>query len=159
MTLRVLLICLLLACGAAVAQTVHIAADVPAEMTQGGSVRATFELQLIDGPDSLEQGVWFLNVVEPLGGGEVRQMTHLLFSAAREDRPVFRQVFSREELEAGLSTTLDFELRRGAQPGDYLIALQLFNGRNTNPGRVRAENRVAMEFVGFTIIPAGSAGQ
>lgn len=159
MVVRALLISLLLACGMAVAQTVRIAAEVPAEMTQGGSVRATFELQLLDGPDSLDEGVWFLNVVEPLGGGEVRQMTHLLFSSAREDIPVFRQVFSREELEAGLRTTLDFELRRGAQLGDYLIALQLFNGRNTNPGRVLAENRVAMEFVGFSIIPARSDGQ
>lgn len=150
---RVIMLSLLLA-GAAAAQSVRIDAELPAEMTQGGSARATFDLQLLEAPADLTEGVWFLNVVEPLQGGEVRQMTHLLFSAAREEGKLFRQVFSRAELEAGISTTLEFELRRFAPTGEYLIALQLFNGRDTNPGRVKAADRVAMEFLRFSVLPA-----
>ena len=138
------------------AQVVQVEASVPAEMVQGGSATASCSFRLLEGPADLSEGVWFLNVVRPVGGGEVEQVTHLLFSRAREDGKLFRTVFSRAELEAGVSGQLEFELRRRAPPGDYVIALQLFNGRVTNPGRVRASERVAMEFVNFTVLPAAS---
>ena len=117
------LTCLLLVLLAsfATAQTVRVEAELPTQVTQGDTVRASFRLQLLEAPAGFDEGVWFLNVVDPLEGGETRQMAHLLFSAGREEGKLFRQVFSRSELEAGLSTTLEMELRRFAPPGIILL--------------------------------------
>lgn len=128
--------------------------DLPAELAQGTSARVSFTLQLLD-PAVLEdedRGVWFLNIVEPLGGGDVRQVSHLLFSAASEESQIFRRRFSTDELQAGVSTQIEFQLRARPPLGDYLLALQLFKGADTNPGRVQASNRVAMEFFPFRVV-------
>ena len=134
---------------------VNIQADMPAVVEQGGFARASFSLQLLEGQADLSEGVWFLNVIEPLAGGEVRQVASQLFSSANEEGKVFRQVFSSSELTAGLSTVLEFRLRPGAPPGDYLIALQLYSGRTTNPSRVDPGRRVAMQFLPFTVVAGG----
>src|SRR5690625_5942331 len=82
------------------AQAVQIEASVPGEMVQGGSATASFSFRLLEGPADLSEGVWFLNVVRPVGGGEVEEVTHLLFSRARVDGKLFRTVFGRGALVA-----------------------------------------------------------
>ena len=146
------LVTVLLLSAAALAQSpVNISLNLPAELPRGASARVDFELQLLDESLLDSQGVWFLNIVEPLGGGDVRQVSHLLFAAAREENTVFRRAFTTAELQAGLTTTIEFRLRQGAPTGDYLLALQLFNGPNTNPGRVKPADRMVMEFYPFRV--------
>ncbi len=130
---------------------VNINVDIPSEIAPGSEARVRFALQLLDEAAAGTEGVWFLNVVEPLGGGEVRQVSHLLFAAAREENSVFRRPLSAAELVEGLDTFIEFRLKPAAPPGDYLLALQLFSGRETNPGRVKTENRMAMEFFPFRV--------
>lgn len=146
------MLCLLLG-GAVLAQAqVSIAADMPVELLAGSTATASIELKVHDAALATDNGVWFLNVVEPLAGGEVRQVSQLLFAAAREDAPVFRRVFTAAELEAGLSASVEFQVRRNAPAGEYLIALQLFRGTNTDPNRTVIEDRLAMEFVSFRVV-------
>ena len=128
--------------------------NLPAELARGSSARVGFELRLLDEAVVGTQGVWFLNIVEPLGGGDVRQVAHLLFASAREETTVFRRAFSTAELAGGLDTAIEFRLRPGAPVGSYLLALQLFDGPNTNPGRVKAADRMAMEFFPFRVVAA-----
>ncbi len=143
---------LLLGAGALAQTQVTIAADMPVELYPGSTATASIQLKVHDAALAAENGVWFLNVVEPLSGGEVRQVSQLLFAAAREDAPVFRRVFTAAELEAGLSASVEFEVRRNAPAGDYLIALQLFRGTNTDPNRTVTADRLAMEFVSFRVV-------
>lgn len=129
-------------------------ADLPEQLAQGSDASVSISLQLTDESAVDSEGVWFLNVVEPLGGGEVRQVSHLLFSAASENPGVFRRNFSTAELARGLEAVIEFRLRGGARPGDYLLALQLYSGPDTNPDRVSADNRLAMEFFPFSVVRA-----
>lgn len=141
---------------AAAAETrVSVQAVLPDVMEQGGTASASFSFQLLEDDSGLTEGVWFLNVIEPIGGGEVRQVSSRLFSSAREDGSVFRRVFSTSELAGGLSTVLEFELRRDAPPGEYLIALQLYSGTTTNPSRVDPARRVHMQFLPFRVTGRG----
>lgn len=134
---------------------VSVQALMPETIEQGSVVRAEFTLAVTDGADGVEQGVWFLNVVEELGGGEVRQMSTRLFSSGTEDGQLFRRVLSGTELRSGQSTVLELTIRDNAPPGDYLIALQLFEGTVTNPSRVDPGRRLAMRFLPLRIMPRG----
>ncbi len=156
--MRALLAVLLLALAGSgsVAQVeVSVASNTPETVEQGGVARAEFTLRVTSGADAIGQGVWFLNVIEPLAGGEVRQVSQQLFSSASEEGQLFRRVFSGAELAAGLSTVLEFRLRANAPPGDYLIALTLYEGTVTNPSRVNPARRLAMQFLPFRVVPRG----
>lgn len=151
--LAALLAVLLLGVGAA--QSLLFSGDLEPTYPPGAVASAAFEVQLLDRELVTDGAVLFLNVVEPIGGGDVRQVGHLLFASASESPGTFHRVLSADELAAGIRTVLDFELRRDARPGDYVVVLQLFHGRNTNPHRVRVEDRLAMKAFPFTIAERG----
>jgi hypothetical protein len=155
----VLLLILLLGCAQTgfpvLAQQVSMqVSGLQAEYHPGDSGQIGFFLQLLDPGESVPaQGVWFLNIVEPLDVGNVRQVSQLLFATANEEPVAFRRAFSTAELEAGIEGGLTFSFRSNAPAGTYNLVLQLFEGGNTNPNRVKPGQRLAMKAWPFSIVP------
>lgn len=149
-----LLLCLVLLCsGTVFAQEVALQVTGLQQTYRSDEAgRVEFVLQLLPGADAtVEQGVWFLNIVEPTAGGGERQVAQKLFSSASTESDTFRKVLSRAELEAGVTETLDFQFRNGAAAGEYHLALQLFSGTTTNPGRVNTDDRLALKIYPFRL--------
>lgn len=128
------------------------ATGLQAEYRPGDSGEVRFVLQLLDPGEPIQQGVWFLNIVEPLQGGQVKQMSQQLFASARQEPEVFRTVFTAEELHAGVTGGLAFHFRNNAPVGNYHLVLQLFDGSNTNPDRVAGTRRLAIKAWPFSIV-------
>jgi hypothetical protein len=106
----------------------------------------------LNDPDlQVEGGVLFLNIVERDPERNWPQAMHRLFSAGSESNPIFQTYLDGEVLRAGLETSFSFTLRHDAPRTGYALVVQLFRGRNTNPNRVRVENRIALKSVSFEI--------
>jgi hypothetical protein len=151
---RVLLLLLgcALAGSPAAAQQVSIeASGLQSAYLPGESGEISFFLQLHDDAGEITEGVWFLNIVKPSGGGNVKQVAHLLFASAQEDPVAFRRVFSGGELQEGVAAGLSFHFRSRIEPGDYDMVLQLFEGSNTDPGRVAGQRRLAIKSFPFRV--------
>lgn len=152
-----LLFTLLLGCAqigfpALAQQTSMQVTGLQAEYQPGDSGQISFFLQLLDPGEPIEQGVWFLNIVEPLQGGKVKQMSRQLFATARQQPEAFRKVFTTAELQAGVTAELMFQFRNNAPAGTYNLVLQLFEGSNTNPDRVAGTRRLAIKAWPFSIV-------
>jgi hypothetical protein len=76
---------------------------------------------------------------------------HRLFSSGSESNAIFQTPLSGDTLRAGLSTSYSFTFRNNAPPANYALVVQLFRGRNTNPNRVRVEDRIALRAVNFRV--------
>jgi hypothetical protein len=131
--------------------TAAIQADVGASYAPGAVGEVPITLQFDDAVALPESGVVFLNVVEDDAARDWPQAAHRIFASASEDPPVFRRVLSAEALRAGLATTVRFRLRATAPPGRYHLVIQVYRGPVTDPGRVRAEDRVFMRGFAFDI--------
>ena len=153
---------------AGVATTVAQAQDGPqlrvqhnlAESYARGSTHELWvRIELVDPPETVDVGVLFLNVVENDDAGRHPQAMHLVFASADElhegdgqvDR--FLHPLDGETLRAGVEARVRVQLRSRAPLGSYSIVFQLFEGEETNPHRVRVENRVAMWSHRFEVVP------
>ena len=121
---------------------------------QHGQVEIT--LTLDEESRTLRHAVAFLNIVkiDEENPDEVRQVAHELFtrSGTRESPRLFRSPWRGFQLIGeGRSTTLTFDLRDDAQPGQYYLALQVFKGNNVDPHRVKLSDRIGIEVHPFTI--------
>lgn len=125
--------------------------DLASTYRQGQQTNVTFAISLDDEELDLGQGVLFLNVVERDPAGKNPQAAHKIFATAKETPSVFRNVYTAAELREGLKTTLAFELRDSAKAGDYTLVVQLYKGDETNPNRVKYENRLALKGFNFSI--------
>lgn len=152
MRLAAILLVMILA-ATSFAQQANVSVTMAGTYRQGEDGRVQLDLALEDPDGHVREGVWFLNVVEPLAGGEVRQVMHLLFDRATESGDPLRTVWSHERLTSGLSSAIDFRIGRRAPPGDYVLVVQLYSGSVTNSGRVRPQDRVAMEFFPLKVLP------
>lgn len=108
-------------------------------------------IKLVDEGLEFDQAVLFLNIVELLDDGRTPQAAHLIFSKASEEPKMFRQVYSKVELLEGVNTMLTFKLRESAKPSTYALVLQVFDGENTNPNSVTAEERLAIQTNPFEV--------
>ena len=152
--MRRALLALGLLAGLTGARAAEFTAELVPDMVPGQESVARFTLQLNDEHAAVAQAVWFLNIVQALEDGEVRQVGHLLFDRARESGDGFRRVLSGEQLRAGVSAEVAFRVSGSAPPGEYLIVLQLFEGTTTNPNRVRTADRIAIGDWPFTVLPS-----
>jgi hypothetical protein len=132
-------------------RTAAIQADLGASYAPGAVGEVPIALHFDDVAALPVSGVVFLNVVEDDPARDWPQAAHRIFASASEDPPVFRQVLSAEALRAGLTTTVRFRLRANAPPGRYHLVIQVYRGPVTDPGRVRAEDRVFMRGFAFDI--------
>lgn len=129
----------------------NITANVQAVYRQGETGSIDFVITLNDDAATVGEGVLFLNIVERDAARNWPQAAHLIFATAREEKSVFRIVYSGEKLRDGLATSLSFKLRDRAKPGDYALVIQLYRGAETNPNRVRVADRVAMQGFDFSV--------
>ena len=132
------------------APALEVTTTLASSYSQGAEDAVTITVKL-DEVAGFEQGVLFLNIVERDPAQNYPQAAHKLFASANEEPGIFREVVSRQALRDGLQTTLSFSLRDRAEPGDYSLVVQLFEGETTNPGRVRVENRVGLRVFDFAV--------
>lgn len=128
----------------------EVRADLAASYRQGEAGVVRIEVRY-PAPAAFE-GVLFLNVVERDPARNWPQAAHRIFAAAAESPQVFRVVQGAQALAEGLSTTLEFRLRANAPPGPYALVIQLYRGRQTNPNRVRVEDRVLLKGFDFEVV-------
>lgn len=155
MRLRFMLFCIYILLGSFGAvqskPELRVSVDIKSTYVQGQQDNINFTMNLNDQTGVFEEGVLFLNIVERDPAGKNPQAAHKIFTSAKETPKTFRQVYTGAELREGVSTTLEFGLRDGAKVGDYALVVQLFKGDETNPNRVKYENRVALKGFNFSI--------
>lgn len=139
--------------GTAPAQDFAIGAEVAPTYRQGDSGQASFNVTL-DDAGQVDAAVIYLNVVRLAADGSTPQAAHLIFDDASVEGDIFQRVLSGEELAGGLGATLRFRLREDARPDRYAVVIQVFQGHNTNPHRVRLENRLAIGTFDFELTDA-----
>jgi hypothetical protein len=120
---------------------------------QGDTATVNISAQLVDPENKIKEGVLFLNVVEIDEAKKYPQAAHLIFADASSPNDITKKVYTGDELRAGLATTVTFVLKDNAKPATYSLALQLFNGTNTDPHRVRVEDRIDLRNFKFAIEP------
>lgn len=130
----------------------QVEAGLEASYRPGEHGEIAIRLVYDDPASGLTEGVAFLNVVERDPAHDWPQAAHKIFASASETPKVFRVVQSLEQLRAGLGTTLSFRLRDDAEPGEYALVVQLYRGSNTDPNRVRVEDRVLLKGFDFQIV-------
>ncbi|NOK79058.1 MAG: hypothetical protein GFH24_608434n15 [Chloroflexi bacterium AL-N5] len=135
----------------AFAQNFRIASNLAASYEPGASGTVSISVQLLNPDLDFSQAVVFLNIVEIDERRTYPQVMHQLFSAADAAPDIFKTVYSKEQLLNGVSTNLVFFLRDNAKPGSYSMAIQVFSGNNTDPNRVRVQDRLGIQNFGFSI--------
>jgi hypothetical protein len=118
---------------------------------QGDVATIDITAKLIDPEGLIQQAVLFLNVVEIDAAKRFPQAAHLIFADATTTNDIFKIVKNGQELQAGMTTSLSFTLKGNAKPAQYSLALQLFNGDNTDPNTVKVDNRIGLRNFRFTI--------
>lgn len=131
--------------------TLSVTANVQTVYRQGEAGSIDFVITLDDAA-TVSEGVLFLNIVERDAARGWPQAAHLIFAAAREEKSVFRVLYTGRELQKGVAAGLKFTLRDRAKPGDYALVIQLYRGTETNPNRVRAADRIAMRGFDFSVV-------
>lgn len=132
---------------------VEFGVSMNATYKQGDSATVNIAVRLIDPENLIKEAVLFLNVVEIDAAKTFPQAAHLIFADASSPNDITKKVFTGDELKAGLSTTVTFVIKDNAKPAKYSLALQLFKGQNTNPNRVKLEDRIDIKNFPFTIEP------
>lgn len=126
---------------------------------QGSEHELWARIRLIDERTMVERGVLFLNVVENDEAGRSPQAMHVVFASAtevpngQEGLQKFLVPLDGAELRAGVEARVRVALRERAPLGSYSIVFQLFEGDETNPHKVRVENRAAMWSHRFEVVP------
>ena len=128
-------------------------ASLSSSYQRGESDTISLNVRMDDPDNSLREGVIFLNIVENNPAKNYPQAMHLVFDNSRGTAQpnIFNTVFSGDALRAGLSTQLSFRIRDDAPPDNYLLAIQVFRGNNTNPNRVKISDRLGLDLYHFTI--------
>jgi len=127
----------------------QIGSSLAETYVQGSADEISISVSLKELVAGLDQAVVFLNVVEDKPN--YPQAAHKIFASASEEPPIFQTVLSAESLIAGVGTTLSFQLKDNATAGNYSLVIQIFQGANTDPHRVKPEERVAIRGFGFEI--------
>jgi hypothetical protein len=127
-----------------------VTSSLQSSYVQGAADAVSIFVKLNEATNALEQGVIFLNVVEATPS--YPQAAHKIFASASEEPKIFQVVYSADSLLQGLGTTLSFQLKADAKPATYSLVIQVFNDGNTDPHRVKAENRVAIKSFSFEIV-------
>lgn len=117
----------------------------------GESDTVEITVTLNDPELQVDGGVLFLNIVEVDPDRNWPQAMHRLFSSGSESNTIFQTPLDGDALRAGLSTSYSFTFRHNAPQANYALVVQLFRGRNTNPNRVRVEDRIALRAVNFRV--------
>ncbi|MEX2542434.1 MAG: hypothetical protein WD314_11525 [Trueperaceae bacterium] len=131
--------------------------EVPRELGAGDSGIVHLNFRLDDPGLRFDRGVLFLNIVENSRERNYPQAAHRVFSGASEEPAIFRRVFDASELSEGLETVLRFQTRGRAPPGEYVLVVQLFGGDQTDPHRVRAEDKLGHASFPFRIVDGRAA--
>lgn len=154
-----LLLLLALAPALASPGPVLLAGDVAPVYHPGEKAAVALRLVAEDGAALPDEAVLFLNVVIPDPERGWPQMAHRLFATAElaGDGDMFGEVLDAAALREGRSAVLHVRFKEHAPPGDYEVVLQLFRGPNTNPHRVRVEDRVAIRSFPFRVEPRPAA--
>ncbi len=132
---------------------VEFTATMNSVYKQGDSATIDISARLIDPENTITEAVLFLNVVEVDEAKKYPQAGHLIFADATSPNDITKKVITGDELRAGLATTVTFLIKDNAKPADYSLALQLFNGTNIDPNRVRVEERIDIKNFRFVIEP------
>ncbi len=124
------------------------------EYNQGDSTKVGISVKLVDSDMDFENAVIFLNVVEIDAAQKYPQAAHKIFASASADNEydIFKKVFTKEDLLAGLATNINFVFKDDADPLKYALVIQIFEGKNTNPHRLRGKHRIAFKAHSFTIL-------
>ena len=131
--------------------TLVVTANVQPVYRQGEEGSIDLTITLSDTAETVGEGVLFLNIVERDAAQTWPQAAHLIFASARERESVFRIPLSGRILREGLTTSLAFKLRDSAKVGEYALVVQLYKGSETNPNRVRPQDRVSMQGFDFSV--------
>jgi len=134
------------------AQQLEATANLAPYYRPGDEIEIALAFRLV-GAEVVPVAVAFLNVVERDAARRFPQAAHKLFSSAESQNQVFQVAKPGEVWQRGVETILRARLRFDAPPGDYAIVIQLFRGSNTNPHRVRVEDRLGLQAFNVTIIP------
>lgn len=124
------------------------------EYKQGETTKIAISVKLVDETLDFENAVIFLNVVEIDKAQKYPQAAHKIFAAAKadDDIDIFKKVYSKEDLMAGLVTSINFTFKDKAALLKYALVIQVFEGRNTNPHRLRGKRRIGFKAHNFVIL-------
>ena len=139
----------------AVAQSFDIQFDnALSEYRQGETTKMGISVKLIDESLDFENAVIFLNVVEIDAAKKYPQAAYKVFAAAKaeNDIDIFKKVYTKEELLAGLASTISFTFKNNAAPLKYALVIQIFEGKNTNPHRLAGKHRIGFKAHSFNIL-------
>ncbi len=134
------------------AQRLEAAANLALYYRPGDEIEIALAFRLV-GEEAVPVAVAFLNVVERDSARGYPQAAHRLFRSAESQNRVFQVAKSGEVWQLGVETILRARLRDDAPPGEYALVVQLFRGSNTNPHRVRSEDRLGIQAFNVTIVP------
>ena len=115
----------------------------------GDSASGTITIEMDDPEFTVRRAVAFLNVVE--AEPPYAQAVSTIASSGSAQPEIFNVVHEHAALEAGITTTVTFQLRPDAPPGDYSVVIQLFAGTNTDPNNVNVNDRFALRAFPLTI--------
>lgn len=132
------------------AQRLEAVANLAPYYRPGDEIEVTLSLRLVT-PEVVTLAVAFLNVVERDAARRFPQAAHKLFYSAESQEPLFQIAKPGEVWQRGVETVVRARLRADAPPGEYALVIQLFRGSNTNPHRVRVEDRVGLQAFNVTI--------
>ena len=130
----------------------NVTANIQPEYRQGEEGSIDFVITLNDPGETVSEGVLFLNIVERDAARNWPQAAHLIFASASEAESVFKVPYSGQALRVGVGTRLNFKLRDRAKTSDYALVIQIFQGAETNPNRVRVADRIALQSFDFSVV-------
>jgi len=134
------------------AQRLEATTDLAPYYRPGDEIEITLIFCLVS-EEVVPIAVAFLNVVERDTARGYPQAAHRLFRSAESQNQVFQVAKPGEVWQRGVETAVRVRLRPDAPPGDYALVIQLFRGSNTDPHRVRVEDRLGIQAFNFSIMP------
>jgi hypothetical protein len=134
------------------AQQLEATANLAPYYRPGDEIEIALTFRLVS-EEVVPVAVAFLNVVERDTARGYPQMAHRIFRSAESQNQVFQLAKPGEVWQRGVETALRARLRDDAPPGEYALVVQLFRGSNTNPHRVRSEDRLGIRAFNFSVIP------
>jgi len=118
---------------------------------QGDSASVFVFVKLLNPELEFDKAVVFLNVVEIDKARKYPQAAHKIFASASIDHNIFKTVYSKKQLESGVAANINYSFKNGAKPAKYAIVIQVFEGTNTDPHRLRGKHRLAMKAHNFEL--------